>query len=65
VARDSLLPEFIEHLYFKRFGKERPDVVISIEERSRVQRAKKSARKEAKQCTQAADGGDRPPGGVP
>ena len=25
------LPEFIQHLYFKRFGKEQPDKVISIE----------------------------------
>ncbi len=44
-----LLPEFIEALYFKRFGKERPDVVLSIEERARIQQAKKAARKEAKQ----------------
>jgi len=29
------LPEFIEHLYLKRFGKRRPDVVVSIEERAR------------------------------
>jgi hypothetical protein len=29
------LPEFIEHLYFKRCGKERPDVVVSIEDRFR------------------------------
>ena len=26
------LREFIAHLYWKRFGKERPDVVLSIEE---------------------------------
>lgn len=25
------LPEFIEELYYKRFRKERPDVVLSIE----------------------------------
>ena len=25
------LPEFIQHLYFKKFGKEQPDNVISIE----------------------------------
>jgi len=43
------LPTFIEELYFKRFGKERPDVVLSIEERARIQEAKKAARKEAKQ----------------
>ena len=27
------LKQYIEHLYFKRFGKERPDMVLSIEER--------------------------------
>ncbi|MGH9893876.1 MAG: hypothetical protein ACREA0_18210 [bacterium] len=43
------LPAFIQELYFKRFGKERPDVVLSIEERARIQQAKKAARKEAKQ----------------
>jgi hypothetical protein len=26
------LPDFIEELYFKRFGKTRPDKVVSIEE---------------------------------
>ena len=30
------LRQFIEDLYFKRFGKERPDVVHSIEEEVRV-----------------------------
>jgi hypothetical protein len=42
------LPLFIEHLYFKRFGRERPDVVTSIEERAQAQQAKKAARKEAR-----------------
>jgi hypothetical protein len=42
------LPEFIEHLYFKRFGRERPGVVMSIEDRARAQHAKKQARKAAK-----------------
>ena len=27
------LRQYIEHLYFKGFGKERPDVVLSIEEK--------------------------------
>jgi hypothetical protein len=39
------LPEFIERLYFKRFGRERPDVVVSIEERARQLRQKKTDRK--------------------
>ena len=40
------LPQFIEHLYLKRFGKEQPDVVASIEERARLSAQKKAARKE-------------------
>jgi hypothetical protein len=42
------LPQFIEHLYHKRFGKEQPDVVVSIEERAQHIAAKKAARREAK-----------------
>src|ERR1041385_8390483 len=36
------LPQFIERLYHKRFGKDRPDVVVSIEERARRTAAKKA-----------------------
>lgn len=39
------LPQFIEKLYFKRFGKERPEIVMSIEELARAKQEKKSARK--------------------
>lgn len=39
------LPEFIEDLYFKRFGKRRPDVV-SIEERARMEEDKKALKRE-------------------
>jgi hypothetical protein len=49
------LPQFIEHLYFKRFGSKRPEVVTSIEERARAQQAKKAARKEAKRQARAVD----------
>ena len=42
------LPQFIEHLYQKRFGKSRPDVVVALEERARRLAAKKRARSEAK-----------------
>jgi hypothetical protein len=42
------LPQYIEHLYFKHFGKERPETVISIEERVKQKAAKKLARREAK-----------------
>jgi hypothetical protein len=54
------LPQFIEDLYFKRFGRERPEVVTSIEERARAQRAKQAARKEARRRARAEEG-DRPP----
>jgi hypothetical protein len=54
------LPQFIEHLYFKRFGRERPEMVMSVEERARAQRAKKEAREEAKRRARAE--GDRPSG---
>jgi hypothetical protein len=53
------LPEFIERLYFKRFGTERPEAVMSIEERWRAQRAKREARKEAKR--RALPGGEEGP----
>ena len=39
------LPEFIEEIYFKRFGKRRPDVVRSIEQLVQDQREKKAKRK--------------------
>lgn len=39
------LPEFIEELYFKRFGKRQPDVVRSVEQVLQDQRAKKAERK--------------------
>ena len=42
------LPEFIEHLYFKRFGREQPEVIVSIEERARQLDQHKADRKAAK-----------------
>src|SRR5574341_366823 len=39
------LPEFIEEIYFKRFGKRWPDVVRSIEQLVQDQREKKVERK--------------------
>jgi hypothetical protein len=42
------LAEFMEHLYFKRFGKRRPDVVLSIEERARMEEGKKTLKRERK-----------------
>jgi hypothetical protein len=50
------LPQFIEALYRKRFGKSVPDTVMSIEERARHEQRKKEARRAAKQqrATQTA-----------
>ena len=42
------LPEFIEEIYFKRFGRRRPDVVRSIEQLVQDQRGKKAERKARK-----------------
>jgi hypothetical protein len=42
------LPQFIEELYFKRFGKTAPDAVMSIEERARLNQQKKEAHRAAK-----------------
>ena len=50
------LPEFIEHLYHKRFGRERPETVLSIEERARIVEAKKAAKREAKHLRREAEG---------
>ena len=50
------LPQFIEHLYFKRFGRERPEVVMSVEERARAQDAKRAARREARRQARGEGG---------
>lgn len=42
------LPEFVEELYRERFGKDRPNVVMTIEQRARAEKQKKAARREAK-----------------
>jgi hypothetical protein len=39
------LPDFIVHLYRKRFGKDRPDAVCSIEEIAAAKRAKALVKK--------------------
>ncbi len=49
------LPQFIEHLYFKRFGKTKPDQVVSIEERAREigrKKGKKSRKRRLKEETE-------------
>ena len=42
------LRNYIEHLYFKHFGRERPDEVLSIEEKIRRDEEKKARRREEK-----------------
>jgi hypothetical protein len=44
------LPQFIERLYRKRFGRECPVEVMSIEERTKMDHRKKLAQKEKKQA---------------
>lgn len=58
------LPQFLEHLYRQRFGRERPKVVMPVEERARAQRAQQQARKAAKRCARA-EGDDRPTEAAP
>ncbi len=48
------LRQYIEHLYLKRFSKERPDVVLSIEERTRRDEEKKGRKRDAKLKTRQA-----------
>ena len=57
------LPQFIERLYLKTFGRERPEVVISVEERAHAQDAKNAARKEARRRARPP-GDNGPPGGA-
>ncbi len=56
------LPRFIERLYAERFGRERPQAVMSIEQWARVQEANKLARKEAKRQARAARDAGAPDG---
>jgi hypothetical protein len=44
------LPQFIEHIYFKHFGKARPDRVLSIEQRASEIEQKNRARRERKEA---------------
>jgi hypothetical protein len=42
------LPVFIEELYRKRFGRARPESVLSIEEHARLQEKKRAEKREAR-----------------
>lgn len=48
------LPIFIEDLYYKRFGRDRPDTVVTIEQRARQVAEKKAARRAARAAHRAA-----------
>ena len=50
------LPRFIEELYLERFGRTAPDVVMSIEERARLEQRKKEARRAEKPIAAHAEG---------
>ncbi len=52
------LPQFIEEIYLKRFGKIAPDKVFSIEETAREQQQKEAARKERKRQAREAQAAD-------
>jgi hypothetical protein len=43
-----MIPSLIESLYFKRFGRDHPAVVVTLEEHARQQERKKEARKAAR-----------------
>jgi len=45
---ESPLPDFIEEIYFKRFKKERPDVVKSVEQVVKDRNKKRNERKKRK-----------------
>ena len=49
------LRQFIENLYLKRFGKDRPDIVMSIEDRVRREEQRKARKREAKQRRRQAE----------
>jgi hypothetical protein len=55
------LPIFIENLYYKRFGRERPETVVTIEQRARQIAEKKAARRAATAARRA----DAESGGTP
>lgn len=49
------LPQFIEELYFKRFGKAQPDQVTSMEEKARGIQRKKEERKQRKRASRESE----------
>ncbi len=58
------LPYYIERLYFKRFGKKKPDVVLSIEEVALRKEEKKALKREEKQLKRQTEATDTTPSEV-
>ena len=54
------LPRFIEELYFKRFGRNQPDRVISIEDRAKELGRKKTEKRELRQAAACGSPGPGP-----
>jgi hypothetical protein len=54
------LPQFIETLYEKRFGRARPEVVMSIEERAAAHEKHRAARRAERQRRREAESTPRP-----
>jgi hypothetical protein len=50
------LPQFIEHLYLKRFGRDCPAVVMSIEQKVEMERRKKLVRRAKKHAENTQTG---------
>jgi hypothetical protein len=61
----SALPAFLERLYRKSFGRDRPEVVRSIEETIRHAAANKAEKREAKLARRAARAAGLQPEGGP
>ena len=53
------LRHYIEYLYLKHYGKERPDVVLSMEEKIRRDDAKRARRREAKRLRRQAEAAEQ------
>ncbi len=49
------LPQFVEHLYVKQFGKARPDRVVSIEARAAEISQKKAEKKALKRARRQSE----------
>ena len=59
------LPMFIERLYARNFGQERPDTVRTLEEMAAAQQAKQQERKARKAAARQAGAGEQAPAPVP